>query len=195
MWKNPPLQQGSSRHMTRLSKRNSHSWGDLKTHQVGLEISPSIENSQSRDSETKPTSEIRRYCPRALLPRSKKNFFCSARITRAVPIAPPDTLVDEPTFGEPTSGGPPPLAVAGGEEVLGINPAPTLSAKLTMWSGGPVPCCTRKGQHKHSIKNKQLTTLSRHIKLEVYFHLYQIILPSIIPANSLTTKKTRHVKL
>lgn len=37
MWKNPPLQQGSSRHMTRLSKRNSHSWGDLKTHQNGLE--------------------------------------------------------------------------------------------------------------------------------------------------------------
>ena len=183
MWKNPPLQQGSSRHMTRLSKINSHSSGDLKIHQNGLERSLSIENNQWRDTETKPTSEIRRYCPRALLPRSKKNFFCSARITRAVPIAPPDTLVDEPTFGEPTSGGPPPLAVAGGEEVLGINPTPTLSDKLTMWSGGTVPCCTRNGQHKHSIKNKQLTTLSRPIKLGISFHLYRIILPSNIPTN------------
>jgi hypothetical protein len=44
------------------------------------------------------TSEMRRNWPRALLPRSKKNFFCSARTTRAA-LRPPSAAASPACTG------------------------------------------------------------------------------------------------
>lgn len=74
------------------------------------------------------TSEMRRNWPRALLPRSKKNFFCSARTTRAA-FRPPSAAPSPACTGAAAE-----LAAAGG-------PAGEVGAKE-----GGTSCKGRGGQ-------------------------------------------------